>query len=460
MFSPAPRRTGVATALRVYLRPNVAVFLPLGFASGLPLLLTAGTLFTWMAEVEVNLTTIGLFALVGIPYSFKFAWSPLVDRLALPFFTSRFGQRRGWLLVAQAGLVLALILLAHVEPASWPVWTALLAVMVAFLSATQDIAMDAFRIELQTEDELASGAAVYVYGYRIALLVAGAGALYIAEFAGWRTAYLSMAALVPLGMVAVLLRPEPDHKGRELLTAAESRANTLRAWMATAVIAPFREFMSRNGWLIAFSFAALYKFGDALAGTMTNPFLIQLGFTKVEIANVAKIFGFWATMGGLALGGILNARIGLIATLWIAGILQMGSNLMFAVQAAAGADVSVLAATIGIENLAGGMGTAAFIAYLSRLCDIRYTATQYAVLTSCMALARTLLSSPAGWLVENVEWSAYWVALVGPLAQAWAGRIDWIGFFVMTTFAALPGLVLLARLSMPSARHLLSASRA
>lgn len=442
----------------MYARPNVAAFLPLGFASGLPLLLTAGTLATWMAEAGVDLTTIGLFALAGLPYGLKFAWAPLVDRVALPVLTARFGQRRGWLIAAQAGLVLALALLAHTDPRALPLATAALALAVAFLSATQDIALDAFRIELQEEDELAAGAAVYVYGYRVALLVAGAGALYVAEYAGWRAAYLAMAALVPVGTAAVLLRPEPRRPA--LPPPAGRGLGAAAAWVRGAVIAPFREFMARNGWLAAFAFAALYKFGDALAGTMTSPFLIQIGFSKVEIANVAKVFGFWATMAGLAAGGILNARIGLIGALWTAGILQMVSNLMFAVQAVAGDHLGVLAATIGLENLAGGMGTAAFVAYLSRLCDVRYTATQYAVLTSCMAAARTVLSSPAGWLVEHVNWGGAWALVAAPPPEAWAGRVDWIGFFLLTTFAAVPGLLLLVRLSRPSGRQLLSASRA
>ncbi len=423
-------------ASRVYRDPRVVAVGFLGFSSGLPLALTFGTLTLWLAEVGVDKTTIGLFALAGTPYTLKFLWAPLVDRVPLPWLTRRFGRRRGWMLATQAALAVTIVLLGGSDPAAAPTATALLALAVAFCSATQDIAIDAYRVEALDERRYGAGAATVVLGYRLGMLVSGAGALYAASFSDWATAYAIMAALMGVGMVTVLLNPEPpvadspEARAQEARVARylaarpdlRGRAGRALAWLHGAVIAPFAEFLARPGWLAVLAFVVLYKFGDALAGVMGNPFYVELGFSKIEIANVTKAFGLAATIAGGFVGGLLVSRLGILKSLWICGLLQMASNLMFVVQALAGHDLAVLTLTIALENLAGGMGTAAFVAYLSSLCNLAYTATQYALLSSLAAFGRTLLSSSGGWLADQV---------------------DWVSFFLLTTVAALPGLLLL-----------------
>ncbi len=445
-------------ASAVYTRPRVIAVLLLGFSSGLPLALTGATLQAWMTDSGVDLTLIGIFALVGLPYSIKFVWAPLVDRVRLPLLARRLGHRRAWLLSIQALMALAVIGLGFTDPASAPAVTAILAVAVAFLSATQDIVIDAFRIESLEEDQQGAGAAVYIGGYRIAMLASGAGALILAQVYGWQASYIAMAALVGVGMATVLASREPDAADREAEEAlrrgqvervlGQGAGGALRdaaSWLYTAVVAPFLEFLTRPGAIAVLLFVLLYKFGDALAGSMTTPFILTIGFTKIELAEIAKVYGFGATILGVILGGWTIRAIGIMKSLWIFGILQAGSNLMFAVQAWYGHDPLVLTATVAIENLAGGMGTAAFVAYLSALCNVAYTATQYALLSSFMSVGRTFLSSPSGWLVENVDWAAGWLWLTGSVApQDVALQVNWIGFFVLTTLAAVPGLFMLA----------------
>ena len=423
-------------ASAVYRDPRVVAVGFLGFSSGLPLALTFGTLTLWLAELGIDKTTIGLFALAGTPYTLKFLWAPLVDRVPLPWLTRRLGRRRGWMLATQVALAVAILLLGHSDPAAAPTATALLALAVAFCSATQDIAIDAYRVEALDERRYGAGAATVVLGYRIGMLASGAGALYAASFSDWAAAYALMAALMGVGMLTVLLNPEPPvadsaearaqaARFRRLLDARpdlRGRAGRALAWLHAAVVAPFAEFLARPGWLAVLAFILLYKFGDALAGVMGNPFYVELGFSKIEIANVTKAFGLAATILGGFAGGLLVSRLGILRSLWICGLLQMASNLMFVVQALAGHDLGVLTLTIGLENLAGGMGTAAFVAYLSSLCNLAFTATQYALLSSLAAFGRTLLSSSGGWLAD---------------------RVDWVSFFLLTTLAALPGLLLL-----------------
>ena len=456
------RDKGWRRAAGVYARPRVLSFLFLGFSSGLPLALTAGTLAIWLTEAGVNLTTIGLFAVVGTPYSLKFLWSPIIDRAPFPLLTHLLGRRRSWMLATQAALMIALLALGASRPPAAPGRTALAALVVAFCSASQDIVIDAYRIEILTEREQGAGAAMQVFGYRLGMLVSGAGALLAATYLDWSLVYALMAALVLVGVAAALLNPEPA--GAAGAEVPESRAqepgtpgslSAAERWLYRAVVSPFAEFMGRPGWVAVLLFVMTFKLGDTLAGTMINPFLIKIGFTKVQIAEVVKLYGFGATLAGLALGGTLINGIGLIRSLWIAGVLQLASNLMLAVQAAAGNHLGLLALTVGFENLAGGMGTAAFVAYLSSLCNVAYTATQYALLSSFMAAARTWLSSPAGWLVEHVRWAGIAAALGGAaISEGLAGRLSWIGFFVFTAFAALPGLLLLAWLTLNRAAGL------
>lgn len=408
-------------AARVYLEPRVLVVFCLGFASGLPLLLTLSTLTFWLAEAKVDLAAIGLFALVGLPYTWKFVWAPLIDRVPLPLFTRLLGRRRGWLLLVQILLAAAILALGAGDPQQDLGRMAMFAVLVAFLSASQDIIIDAYRVELLDERQQGAGAAAVVIGYRVAMLLAGAGALLIAAVAGWFWAYAAMAGCLAVGMVTVLAAPEPS-----VPTAALKRGGGgIAPWLKEAVVEPFADFFRRNGLgtaALILLFVMLYKLGDALLGTMTNPFYVETGFTKPEVATIVKGYGLVATLLGGLLGGMVVNRQGIVPALWICGLIQMASNLVFVAQAWVGHDLTMLAVTISAENLAGGMGTAAFVAYLSSLCNVSYTATQYALLSSFMAQARTTLSAGGGFL---------------------AGSMGWVGFFLLTTAAAIPGLVLL-----------------
>ena len=415
--------SGWLSALAIYREPRLIAVLLMGFASGLPLALTFGTLSFWLSEVGISRTSIGLFALVGISYSLKFLWSPAIDRLPIPILTARLGRRRGWTLAIQPALALAILALGLTDPKSDPGATALAAVIVAFLSASQDIVIDAYRIELLRPEEQGAGAAATQWGYRFGMLVASAGALYAASFGGWSFAYGLMAGLMLVGMAAVWFTPEPG--GIRLLEPLPGGSALARvvAWLKRAVVAPFADMLGRRGALAILCFVILYKFGDALAGTMSNPLYVSLGFTKVEVANIGKAYGFVANLAGLAAGGVVVLRLGILPALLICGVLQMLSNLMYVLQAWAGHDLPILALTIGIENLTGGMGSAAFVAYLSGLCNLAFTATQYALLTSLAAVGRTTLSASGGALADALGWSP---------------------FFALATAACLPGLVLLA----------------
>jgi PAT family beta-lactamase induction signal transducer AmpG len=416
-----PRLPAWLATLAVYRRPRLIAILAMGFSSGLPLALTFATLSFRLAELGVSRTAIGLFALVGVPYSIKFLWSPLIDRLPLPLFTARLGRRRGWALAIQPLLALAILALGLVDPRAAPGLTALLALAVAFLSASQDIVIDAYRIELLTAEEQGAGAAATQWGYRFGMLAASAGALYAASFGGWGFAYGLMAALMLVGIATVWLTPEPKVAAGPQPPRAGALTH-LVAWLRSAVIAPFRDMLVRDGALAILAFVILYKFGDALAGTMSNPLYVSLGFSKVELANIAKIYGFAASLAGLALGGVAVLRLGVMRALLVCGALQMLANLMYAVQVWAGHNLVALALTIGFENLTGGMGSAAFVAYLSGLCNLAFTATQYALLSSLAAVGRTTLSASGGALAD---------------------AFGWIPFFILSTAACLPGLALL-----------------
>ncbi|MBL8837797.1 MAG: MFS transporter [Alphaproteobacteria bacterium] len=409
-------------SLRIYGRPRLLAVLFMGFSSGLPLPLTFGTLSFWLAETGVSLTAIGLFAMIGTAYSLKFLWSPVIDRLGLPLITAAFGRRRGWALTLQVLLALAILWLGQTDPRVDPWTTALAAFVVAFLSASQDIVIDAFRIELLEAEEQGAGAAATQWGYRFGMLASSAGALYAAEFGGWGFAFALMAALMAVGMATVLLAPEPAAPADVAapLPGAGAAAKAM-AWIRTAVIGPFAEFTTRPSWIAILVFIVLYKFGDALAGVMANAFYVATGFTRVEVASISKVFGVVATLAGVGAGGIIVARLGHYRALFVCGLFQAFSNLMYVAQALAGHDVWLLTATIGIENFAGGMGSAAFVAYLSGLCNVAFTATQYALLSSLATVGRTNLSAWGGWLAELLGWPA---------------------FFAATTLAALPGLVM------------------
>lgn len=411
-------------ALAVYADRRLLIVFGMGFASGLPLPLSGATLSIWLAETGVSLASIGLFALVGTPYNVKFLWAPLLDRVRVPVLSRAFGRRRAWMLVIQAGLLLSLVALGFTDPARNAAATAVCALLVAFFSASQDVVIDAYRIEILDESEQGAGAAMTQAGYRVGLLAAGAGALYLAEAVPWSAVYAVMAALVVLGFVAAILAPVPPETAGD--AAETTQAPKLNAdWLRKTIVAPFTEFFERNGIgvaLLLLAFILLYKLGDAFAGVMANPFYIKIGFSKTEIASVSKIFGVAATLLGVFLGGAFVKRYGVLKSLLGCGLLQMVSNLMFAAQAAIGHDVGFLFLTIGIENLSGGMGSAAFVAYLSLLCNTAYTGTQYALFSSFMAFGRTWLAASSGWVAEST---------------------DWVTFFIISTVVAIPGLVML-----------------
>ncbi|CAH1648628.1 MULTISPECIES: AmpG family muropeptide MFS transporter [unclassified Chelatococcus] len=405
-------------SLAVYSDPRIIAILFLGFSSGLPLSLVYGTLSAWLAEAGVSMTMIGLFSWASTAYGFKWLWSPLVDRLPIPVLTGLLGQRRAWMIVAQALTALCMIGLGSSDPAHNLLATAGWAVALAFASATQDIVIDAYRVESLKQKELGAGAGNIVLGYRLGMIVSGGGALVLAELFGWFTAYAAMAALMGIGVITVLLSREPARPDVEETSLS---ADPL-GWIRSAVVAPLADFAQRPHWVAILLFIALYKYGDALIGVMANPFYLAIGFTKAEIGLVSKSYGVIMTIAGGLIGGVVVARLGIMRALLICGILQAASNLVFVVQAMVGANLSVFIVTMSVENLAGGMGTAAFVAYLSSLCNVAYTATQYALVSSFMAFTRTIFASGGGWLADQVDWTTY---------------------FLISTAAALPGLALL-----------------
>lgn len=424
------------TSFRVYLDRRMLTVLLLGFSSGLPRLLVYSTLSAWLTESQVDKATIGLFSWASTAYAVKWTWSPLIDRLPLPVLTRLLGQRRSWLLLSQIALAACMLGMGGSDPASDLWTTAAWSVALAFASATQDIVVDAFRVELLDRDQQAAGAGSIVLGYRIGMHAAGGGALLLADHLGWHAAYAIMAALMSVGVLTTLLSREParyradsDPDAAQLAASTAKRPTrsatalaAARRWLHQAMIAPLADFVRRRHWLLIVAFIALYKSGDAFIVLMANPFYLDIGFSKTDIAMVSKFYGvFMGITGGLA-GGVLVARFGIMRALLVCGVLQAVSNLMFAAQAAIGPSLPFLVVTISVENLCGGMGTAAFVAYLSSLCNLAYTATQYALVSSSAAFARTILASGGGWL---------------------AGRVGWIDYFLFTTVAALPGLVLL-----------------
>lgn len=405
-------------AIRIYGDRRILVILLMGFSSGLPLLLTLSTLSYWLKKVGVDLTTIGLFALVGLPYSFKFVWAPVVDQVRIPFLTRWLGRRRSWALLCQFCLIGAILFMGATDPSVNGGLTALAALLIAFFSATQDIAIDAYRIEILKVDEQGAGAAATQVGYRIGLIVAGAGALFASDFIGWPLIFAGLAAFVLIGVVAVLLAREPKVPESWERIAKAPFAEQLKI----SVVDPFVEFMTRRGVFVILLFVLLYKFGDAIGGTMAYPFYEELGFTGTEIAAISKVLGVIMTLLGVAAGGLLVARYGIFRALIIGGILQAVTNVLYAWLAGRGHDLTALAITIGTDNFANGLGSAAFVAYLSSVCNVAFTGTQYALLSSFMATGRTILSSGSGWLAETLGWAP---------------------FFITTMFLAVPGLLLI-----------------
>jgi MFS transporter, PAT family, beta-lactamase induction signal transducer AmpG len=419
--STAARRKSWGEALAVYFEPRQLIILIMGFASGLPLLLTLSTLSYWLKKVGTDLTAIGLFGAAAAPYGYKFLWSPIIDQVRLPLLAPLMGHRKSWLFLLQILLAGSIFAFGLTDPAVAPLQTALAVLVLAFFSASQDIVIDAYRIEILKPEEQAAGAATTQIGYRIGLLLAGAGAIALSDFVSWPTVFAVLAGCILACAVFTLFVPEPKvHR--------PSFGNDYKAGLNAAVVQPFREFMQRRGWVVVLLFVLFYKFGDAFSGFLANPFYVDLGFTGVEIAAITKIYGILATVIGGLLGGAIVARIGLFRTLMIGGILQAATNLLFTVLALRGHDLVWLGIAITADNLAGGVAAAAFVAYLSGLCNRAFTATQYALLSSFMAQGRTLMSTPSGWLATQLDWPVFWattalMAVPGLLLLLWLIRL-------------------------------------
>ena len=407
--------------LKVYREGPTLRMLFLGFSAGLPLLLVLGTLSFWLREAGVDRATIGYLSWVGLAYGFKWCWAPLVDRLAIPLLTSLLGRRRSWLLVSQLAIMGGIVGMALNDPkiSLMPVvWCAL---VVAFASATQDIALDAYRIESADADRQAALAAAYQTGYRIAMIWAGAGVLWIAaraevsdaasyQHAAWQTAYLAMAASMAVGVLAVLLSPEPAPK---VFAPAKNMAD----WLQSTLIAPFADFFKRYGAqaLLILALIAVYRISDIVMGIMANPFYVDMGYTKAEVAAVTKVYGVVMTLVGAFIGGVLSMRLGVMRVLMLGAVLSAASNLLFAWLGTRGHDVNALVWVVSADNLAGGIASAAFIAYLSSLTNIEYSATQYALFSSLMLLLPKFIAGFSGVAVNAVGYPTFFIgtALLG-----------------------------------------------
>ena len=428
-------KRGWLASLKIYTHPRVVGMLFLGFSAGLPLLLVLGTLSFWLREAGVDRSTIGYFTWIGLAYGFKWAWSPLVDRLPLPLLTRRLGRRRAWLLLSQCTVAAALVGMANTDPTqnlTHMVWFALAA---AFASATQDIALDAYRIEAVEQRLQGAMAATYQGGYRVAMIVASAGVLWIAasvdttvsayEHTPWRIAYMIMAACMAVGIVTTLVIREPTaHTSR----ATEEREAQARDWMARrglhgallgaftwiydALLSPFIDFVQRYRWqaLLLLALIATYRISDVVMGVMANPFYVDMGYTKDEVASVAKVYGLIMTLVGAALGGVLTARIGVTRTLMLGAVLSAATNLLFVWLAGRGHDVQGLIFAVSADNLSAGIATSAFVAYLSGLTNVAYSATQYALFSSVMLLLPKFLAGFSGVVVDAHGYEYFFTA--------------------------------------------------
>ena len=431
-------RTGWLQALKVYLEPASLRMLALGFSAGLPLLLVLGTLSFWLREAGIDRTTIGHLSWVGLAYGFKWAWAPLVDRMPLPVLTRVLGRRRSWLLLSQLVIMGALAVMAFTDPKlalSPVVWSAL---AVAFASATQDIALDAYRIESAPTERQAALAATYQTGYRLAMIWAGAGVLWIAARAevanaalyqhqAWQTAYLVMAASMLVGVVTVLLSPEPVH-------ATLAPARNIAQWLQDALVAPFADFLGRYRWqaVLILGLIALYRISDVVMGIMANPFYVDMGYTKDEVAAVTKVYGVIMTLVGAFIGGVLSMRVGVMRVLMLGAILSAASNLLFAWLSGHGHDVTALVFVVSADNLSSGIASAAFIAYLSSLTNVQYSATQYALFSSLMLLLPKFIAGFSGQYVDAFGYGHFFAATsllgVPVLVLIWlAGRVVSVG---------------------------------
>lgn len=450
----------------------------LGFSAGIPLALTGLTLSMWISRLDIDIKTIGLFSLVTLPFSFKYLWSSIFDYVPIPYFTRKYGLRRGWLIFVQICLIFVIMALGNTSPLENITLTAAIAFFVAFFSATQDIIIDALRIEILEKEEQGLGATMYAYGYRIAMLVSGAGSLLLADHISWKMVYVIMSLNILVGIAAVLFLKEPTHSDKKLeelrqfklslssiinylkkatwlhiilillvsykilsyiyfITFDESIGYIGNALFFTFIVISFHlknksiskslpepilDFCSRPKWLHILLFVIFYKIADTLISTLQSKFYVTMGFSNSEIAYITKGIGFIMTLAGLFIGGIIYYRLGTFKSLLISGILQISSNLLFIWVANQQHDLVALSITIAIENFTGAIGNVVIIAYLSGLCNIAYAATQYALLSSLANIGRTIIAAPAGYLVAAIGWKQ---------------------FFIITAFAGIPGIVLL-----------------
>lgn len=429
-------------SIKIYLHPRAVTLLFLGFSSGLPILLVFGTLSFWLREAGIERSLITYFSWVGLAYGFKWVWSPLIDRLSIPLLSGWLGRRRSWMLLSQLALAASLAGLAFSDPLNQIEWMALLAVTVAFSSATQDIVIDAYRIESAGERLQAAMAATYMAGYRLAMIVAGAGALAIAAWvapdsqvydpSAWQAAYLMMAALMGIGIVTTLIISEPQapesdedvsiqrKKIEDFISANAHLPNVLArlaGWSYIAIVCPFSDFIRRYGYkaLIILALIGTYRISDVILGIVANIFYVDMGFTKEEIASVIKVFGVVMTILGAGVGGILVSKFGVIRILFIGALLVSVTNLLFAWLATLGHNLYALTLVISLDNLSGGIATAAFVAYLSSLTNIQYSATQYALFSSIMLLFPKFLGGFSGGVVDSIGYVGFFtgVSLIG-----------------------------------------------
>jgi len=400
---------------KVYLSGKMFLMLVLGFASGMPLAMTGSTLTAWMVTEGVDIKTIGLYSLVGLPYAFKFLWSPLMDRFVPPFL----GRRRGWMLITQLALILTISSMGFFNPSSTPLLIAGLAVALAFFSASQDIVLDAYRTEYLKPEERGAGAGVWIMGYRIAILVSGAVALVLSDYLSWKMVYVIMGLMMTIGCIATFLAPEPLKTNPSIERIEPPKS------LHDAVVLPFIEFFRRPGAMEILLFIIIYKIGDIAAAQMTTPYILQhIGFSRTELGTIYKGFGMAATIAGTLVGGAIMTKWTMKLSLFVFGVLQGVSTLIFIILEFTGRQLWALGLVIGTENFCGGMGTAAYTALLMGLCNKRFTATQYALLSSLMAVGRYVTGAPTGYLVDAVGWAM---------------------FFVICTVLAAPGLLILVR---------------
>ena len=421
------RRERWFEAFKIYRRPQVVAMLFLGFSAGLPFLLVFSTLTAWLTEAGVTRTTIGFFSWIGITYSIKFFWAPVVDQVKLPILHRLLGLRRSWMLLAQLGIATGLLLMASTDPLNELPFLAFCGLLVAFSSATQDVSVDAYRIEAVVEEYQAAMSASYVLGYRLALLVAGAGAFYIAEFSSWQWCYSIMAGLMLIGIVTVLFVKEPEGDKVRVKSKFEEKIDRLIASGAQqptkfeqlirrfsdAVVGPFADFFRRNGIyaLLILLFISVYRISDITMGVMANPFYLDMGFSKIQIADITKVFGFFMTIAGSALGGVMVVIWGVRPVLVLGATLVASTNLLFAMMAAtASKSLLVFALVVSADNLSGGLASVAFIAYLSGLTSSTYTATQYALFSSLMTLPGKFIGGFSGWMVDSAGYTWFFVA--------------------------------------------------